>query len=493
MVYDTDSKCRKKDRWRARRIIFTYDKFKALPGLSPTIKKKVRPKAIPRELQRGGSDSDTYSSEKNYVICWRIYDLENYCTKLIVDGPGIDEFVEDKPWPWEMNAFGDRFPITILEAKRDASSPYSFSGFKAYWSLLQERNVLRTMRKSTVRRNAPGWMAKKGAMDEEQKEKFIGSAIGEYCEVNDPSGIVIKPQFELLNGFEIHDNQVGEDTVEVSGLIEYRADASGGTATEASIQNQKSSIRKGEAKADFNDFTAVVYTKMFQLCQQFLEEEKAIKIRTPKGPQDYAWLKLNKLGIQGNFHVTVKPGADETEDEGLRRQQDLKYAEQMAMNPHVDQRKLAERISKRHGIEPDEILRPMEQVQAEQAAMAAAEAAKNAPPPKDEKPPITFSAIKVELLAPEVQAMIIAAALKQNEVPQALGMQGMPPMGAPQMGATNLPGSADGSPPSLAGPAPSQSVMGGMGINQAPPPMDGAEPPPATPIQPFSESQGGIT
>lgn len=492
VVYDTDSKTRKRDRWRARRIIFSYNEFRALPGLSPELRKKVRPRTIPKELQRGGLDGEEFSTEKNYVICWRIYDLENYCTKLMVDVPGIDDFVEDKPWPWEMDAFGDKFPITILEAKRDVRSPYSFSQFKSYWNLLQERNVLRSMMKSTVRRNAPGWFGKKGAMDEDQKEKFIGSSIGEYCEVNDPTGITIKPQFEVSNNFQAHDTQVGEDTIEVSGLIEYRADATGGTATEASIQNQKSSIRKGEAKADFNDFTAVVYTKIFQLCQQFLEEEKAIKIRTPHGPQDYAWLKLNRNGIQGNFHMKIKPGADEMENEDLRRQQFLKYMEQMANNPHVDQRKMAVRAGKAFNIEPDEILRPEEEVKAEQAAAAQAEMMKNAPPPQEVKPLIDFSAIKVELLAPNVQAMIIAAALKQNEVPQTLGMQGGP-IQPDQVGASGPPGPADGSPPSLAGPAPSQIVPSSDGVNQAPPPMSGAQMPPATPVQAISEMQGGST
>lgn len=487
VVYDADSKTRKKDKWRARRIIFTYQEFRALPGLTKALRKKVRPRTIPKELQRGGEDGDNYSTEKNYVICWRIYDLENYCTKLMVDVEGIDDFVEDIPWPWEMDAFGDRFPITILEAKRDSSSPYSFSQFKAYWNQLQERNTLRSIIKSTVRRNAPGWFAKKGAMDEEQKSKFIGSKIGEYSEANDPTGITIKPQFTLAPDFFAHDNQVAEDTIEVSGLVEYRADASGGTATEASIQNQKSSIRKGEAKSDFNEFTATVYMKIFQLCQQFLQEEKAVKIRTPKGPTDYTWLKLNKTGIQGNFHMTVKPNNDELEDEGLRKQQDLKFAELMAQNPHVDQRKLAIRISKRHDIEPDEILRPIERVQAEQAAMAAAEAAKNAPKDqeKDKMPLIDFSAIKVELLAPQVQAMIIAAALKQNEVPQTLGTNG----GAPGP----VPGTqAGGLTPSVADPL-QNSVMPGAEINQAPPPNPGTQAPPATPVMPMSEMQGGRT
>lgn len=489
VVYDQDSKSRKADKWRAERIIFTYDEFKALPNIPKTVRKKVRPRMIPRELQRGGEDNQHSSTEKNYVICWRIYDYENYCTKLLVDSDGVEEFAEDLPWKWDIEAFGDPFPISILEAKRDPRSAYSFSQFRAYWNQIQERNVLRTIIKATVRRNAPGWLGKKSAMDEEQKEKFIGSQIGEYVEVNNPDQVTIKPQFVLAPDFFNHDSQVADDTMNTSGLAEYQQQLEANTATQASIAEQKSNVRKGEAKADFNDFCAMIFTKTLKLCQQFLDEEKAIKIRTPLGPNEYDWLKVNKDKIQGSFHLSVKPGSDEADDENLRKQQDLKFAELMANNPHVNQRVLAKRIAKRHGFEGEEILRPEQEVKAEQAAAAAAEAAKSAPKDvgKDKMPLIDFSAIKVELLAPEVQAMIIAAALKQNEVPQTLSGGGGVPAGPTTAGPV-APGA-----PSLAAPPPGNSVMPGAEMNQTIPPMPGAEAPPMTPVQPASEMQGGPT
>lgn len=489
VLIDPDAQSREEDTWRARRIIMRYKEFRSLPGLTPEMRKKIRPRTIPRELMREGEDANT-SSEKDFVILWRIYDLENYCTKLMVDNENVEEFLEDLPWPWQMNAGGDRFPITILEAKWDPRNPYSFSAFKAYWNSIQERNTLRSIIKSTVRRNAPGWFAKKGAMDEEQKEKFTGSKIGEYCEANQPAEIMIKPQFTLAPDFFAHDSQVSKDVDDTSGLNEFRMESQADTATEASIQNQKANIRKGEAKTEFNEFCATVYNKLGQLCQQFLEEAVAIKIRTPQGPKDYAWLSVNGEAIKGDFSLTVKPGLDEAETEGLRRQQDLKFTELMASNPWVDQKKLAVRVARRWDIEPEEILKTDEQYAADQAAAAAAEQAKKAPKEQkkeDPMPLIDFSAIKVELLDPEVQAMVIAAALKQNYVPETL--TGGAPAGGPEGPA---PGAAPPSP-SVASAAPSQSMLPGMEANQAPSPMPGADMPPPNPISPLSEGQGGPT
>lgn len=484
VVVDPDSNSREEDLWRARRIVMTYGAFKRLPGITPEMRKKVRPRTIPRELMREGEDGNT-SSERNFVILWRIYDLENMCTKLMVDNEEVEDFLEDMPWPWEMDIGGDKFPVTILDGKWDAENPYSFSSFKAYWSSIQERNALRTIIKSTVRRNAPGWFAKKGAMDEDQKEKFTGSKIGEYVEANKPDEILIKPQFTLAADFYSHDSQVADDTMNVSGLAEYQQTLQAETATQASIAESKSSIRKGEARTDFNDFTAVVFGKIGQLCQQFLQEEKAIKIRKPDGPEDYQWLKVNRDGIQGNFHLTVKPDSDDESDKDLRRQQDLKTIELMGNNPHTDQRKLAVIAAEMLGREPDEILLPEETAKENLRLQAELERSKNAPKQEEKKPLIDFSAIKVELLAPAVQAMIVAAAIKQNGVPEALGAEVSPD--APDQG-TGPDGLAA---PSMAPPAPSNSVMPQGGINQTLPPLPGADAPPATLVRPGSEFQGG--
>lgn len=485
VVLDPDSNSREEDRWRARRMVMTYAEFKALPGITPQMRKLVRPRMIPRELMRAGEHGNN-SSEKNWVILWRIYDLENYCTKLMVDNEEVEDFLEDMEWPWEMDVGGDKFPLTILEGKWDDDNPYSFSSFRAYWGGIQDRNALRTIIKSTVRRNAPGWFMKKGAMDEEQKEKFTGSAIGELCEANRPEDIAIKPQFVLAPDFYNHDGQVADDNMNVSGLAEYQQTLQAETATQASIAESKSSIRKNEAKTDFNDFTAVVFGKLGQLCQQFLQEDKAIKIRTPKGPRDYEWLKVNGSMIQGNFHLTVKPDSDDASDRDLRRQQDMKTIEILGNNPHTDQRKLAVIAAEMLGREPEEILLPEAKVQENMRLQAELEANKGRKEPEAPKPLIDFSAIKVELLAPAVQAMIVAAALKQNAVPETLEGAELPP-NAPDQGMSPV-GPAS---PSLAPPAPEASIMPQGGMNQTLPPLPGAESPPATPVMPGSEFQGG--
>lgn len=481
VIVDPDSRTREEDRWRARRILMTKEEFDSLPGVGSKAKKEIRGRAIPRELTRQpfGEDRNA-SNEKNWVVLWRIYDLDNETVKLLPDGENVKDFVEMKDWPWLFEAGGDRYPVTILEAKQDAGSPYSFSGFKAYWAQIQERNKLRTMLQSHVRRNAPGWLMKKGAMDEEQKSKFVEALIGELVEVNNPEMIVARPNSQLSSEFFAHDKAVADDTLNVSGLYEYSNDSIADTATEASLLDSRSSIRKGEAKGEFSDFTATILNKIGQLSQQFMSEKVAIKIKKPGSYNELGWISVNKDQIQGEFNLNVKPGIDESQNESMRRQQDLKFAELMASNPHIDQRKLAERLSRRFDIEPEEILKDPAEVQKEQEMAAMANQ-------KPEKPDIAFKQIDVALLPAPIQAAVVAAAMKQNEV-AAPGMEmgaGLPP-NTQAIGNPGLPAST-----SLSDPAPSDSVMPGAEMNQAPPALPGANSPPMTPVQPASEFQGG--
>lgn len=486
VLLDCDAKSREEDRYRMARVIMTKEEFNQLPGVDSKMKKQVKGRALPQDLQRQpvGTSRDA-SPERNWVILWRIYDLENETVKLMPDGEAVQDFVEKIDWPWQFDVAGDRYPITILEAKPDPDNTYSFSLFKAFWMQIQEQNKLSTMLQSTARRSAPGWIIKKGAMDEEQKNAFVECKIGEATEANQIGDDAIRPRPlpQLSKEFFQHQNTVGNNLLDISGLREY-TELEADTATEASIQNSRASIRKGEAKGLFSDFSAVIYSKLLQLSQQYMTIPAMVQIKKPDSPGQMQWMQGNKDHIQGDLHLTCKPGVSDYQDEGLRRQQDLKFAELMASNPHVDQRKLAMRISKDFDIEPDEILKPAAEVAQEQAAQAAANAK---PPPPPPKPDLTFKPIDPAMLAsnPQELALFLATALHQNNVPAPMGVG---PPGVPPPGTGVAPGAAS---PSMAGPgAPTNSVMPSAGINQAPAPPGGGLPPP-NPVMPASEAQGG--
>jgi hypothetical protein len=90
------------------------------------------------------------------------------------------------------------------------------------------------------------------------------------------------------------------------------------------------------------------------------------------------------------------------------------------------------------------------------------------------KPPLQFSQIDWTSLPVEIQAQVLDAAMAQN------GVNGMG-------------GGSGSAPPAPMAPPAQNNVPGGMEMNQAPPPMAGADMPPPNPISPMSEIQGGTT
>jgi hypothetical protein len=477
VVLDPDCKTQLEARWRALKVYFTKDEFDALPGVTSKIKKEIYGSSLDRSDRykpfKSGDSNDP--SDMEWVTLYRIYDLENDCIKLlpVCGEEATSDFVEIKDWPYDFEVNGDRFPVTILEGKRDAQNPYSFSDYRAYWNQIQEKNRFRTMLQSHVRRMAPGWLAKKNALDEEQKKKFTAAKIAEYVEANNPDGIKERPLPKFPQDLFLYNNVMSDDLLDVSGFAEYRNDSIADTATEANMLEGRSKIRKGESRDDFMDFVATIGGKTAGLCQQFQTAETAVKIRNPENPRELIWIHTSREEIQGEFLYSAKPGVMQQSNEDLHRQQTLKLVELMAGNPHADQRKLAEKAVKTFDYEPDEVLRPEQEVKAEQeAAMQANQ--------EPQEPDIKFDKIKFELLPPQIQAMILQAGMVQNEVKPDGSNDGAAPAGPA------------GSPASLQNPT-GNSVMPGAGINQAPPPMEGGTLPPATPVQPISESQGGPT
>jgi hypothetical protein len=235
-------------------------------------------------------------------------------------------------------------------------------------------------------------------------------------------------------------------------------DSVANTATEASLIASRGNIRNNAKRMAVENFVATIGAKLGGLCQQFMSQSIAVKIKNPTNPRELAWLDVDREMIQGEFNYDVRPGAIEQQNEGLRRQQTLKFAELMAANKYTNQRWLAEELAKDFDKDPTQALLSEEDVQAQEAS--------NLP----EKPPIQIDKIKPEMLDPMTQAAIVEAALKQNGV-------------------------GNGGEGQIPGPGPTLSPPPSVGeeVNQAPPPTPMGDMPPPNPIQEISNDQGGYT
>jgi len=99
--------------------------------------------------------------------------------------------------------------------------------------------------------------------------------------------------------------------------------------------------------------------KLAQLCQQNMSQAVAVQIA---GPQGTEWLNVTKEEIQGEFYFDIEPGIMEYENEALRKQQLLKFAEITNGDPNVNRRNLVGKIAKELDMVPEDVMVPPDQM-----------------------------------------------------------------------------------------------------------------------------------
>jgi hypothetical protein len=469
VIRDPDSEAPEFDRVRTERMLVTVTQLEAMGDLDPKALEMIKPGQIPTSMAKlPFKNEQKTESEKEWVVLYETWDVENNEVRLIAEN--ADQYLYVKPWPYEFQVGDDRFPITLLEGKQSTESNYTMSEYRAYWSQIVERNRVRTSLQANARRMRPAWMNKKGSGNTEKElNDFANRKSNEIVSLTNPDGLKQVEHPTIPLDFYKYDEMARDDLQNTSASLDSRNDSIANTATEASLQAASGNVRSQRKQQDFEDFVATVFAKLCGLCQQYMDETIAVKIKKPTQPNELSWMHISQDQIQGEFNYSVKPGVMQHRNESLHRQQVLKYGELMANNPYVRQDVLAKLLTEANELDPDDLLKTQAELDQENSNK----------PPTD--PDITFKPIDPALLPPQVQIALWKAGFEQNGVKPL-------PMPAPGQGGPAPGGPMDGAPPGASG-GPPPAEMPGM--NQAPAPMEGGEPPPMSPIMPQSEMQGG--
>lgn len=415
VLLDPDVPRRKDGRFQIIRDIVTYQYFLGMPDIDPEMKKKVKPTHRPEdESSKDYEDSDKreLQSDSEWVELYWIWCRET--DKRYLYTPQLKgEYLVDGPWPYYIEYKDDPFPVTILDGKTDPRSPYTFSEIRPLWDHIMEQNRLRTAMHIHMKRSLPKYIYDKQTGTRSQISKFFNSRMDEATELNKPDGLKIAPVAPIPPDYYNWNNMVQEDFLNVSSLSEYRNEALADTATEASIIEGRSTIRKGHKRKLVEQFITTSLAKMGMLCQQFMDVEQAIAIEGPSGRE---WFNLSKEDIGGEYSYEIEPGIMEPKNEALHRQQTLKYAEIMASNPNVNQRTLAVEITKAFGLPAEKMLLPEEEVQKNQEMASSAE--------KD-KTKIKDIDLK-DIPVPDAQAKIVAKVMSDMGIEDSMEQAAMP-------------------------------------------------------------------
>lgn len=430
---DPDVKKTRRARWMAVRITVPMDEFYSTATIKSKFRsgdRKIKPTQRPEDskpdkFHGGGSDN---KSDAEWITYWEVWDREKMERKLVHESVQ-DEFLNaDLSWPYQMELKDDPFPVTILHAKPDPFSNMSFSEFLPVEDQIWERVRHRSVQAAIIRRYAPKYLYNKAAATKEQMKKFLTSDIMSGNEVNNPALINLAPAPQIPNDFWQWDGALRDDLGNISGLVEFEAQSAANTATEASIAEGRSKVRKDARSDAFEEFVATVLGKILMLCQQLQNREVTMRIdgleltQSPAGPDGTPAVdkvfKISKKDIQGEFDLDIIPGSMQFDNEELEIQHLQRFYELSLNDPEANHRYLIEQMCIKLGIDPKLALlndqqkqqRAQGQQQAAQAQEQAALQGKIALEREKKKP--GFADIQMDAISNPVDRLRIVEAAK---------------------------------------------------------------------------------
>lgn len=401
ITLDSDARGPREGRWYGCEEVILWNDFQASSAYTDKAKAAVQPQLYPKGEEKENDERDGDTSEKEWVRIYTVWDRDAMKKYVLTDNyPGyLNSDDEDgEPWPYEMEYKDDPFPLCIHHAKRDRNTPYSWSEFRAYEPQIKELNRNRQALQIHVKASLPKYMATQALGEKQQINKLVNAKSDEITIVGNPQALMVVPVAEMPKDSYQMAVMSKEDLLDVSGLQEYQGGSLADTATEASIIEGRSKMRKTMRSKLWEQFVVEIGAKLAMLCQQNMDEAVAVEIA---GPQGIEWLHVTKEQIQGEFFFDIEGGSMEYKNEAVRMQQFLKFSELMAQDQNVDKRALISKGAQMFDFQPEDILIPLDKM----------------PPPAPPEPLIKFKDIEpLAINDPALMNQFVLTALRQNGV-----------------------------------------------------------------------------
>lgn len=398
--FEPDARIRRDVRWISKREVMPYNDFLADPRYTDKAKKKVKPQSYPMDVAEEKNwlgREDSYS-EKEWIEINTVWDKDT--RKIFVVTNGYKGFLntdsdEGVDWPYDIEYKSDPYPFAILDAKRDRVTPYTWSEFKAYEAQMIEMNRIRSAIQIHVKRTLPKYIYTEAFGDRHTVSKVVNARSDEAVKVDNLDAMRPLEDAKIPADIYNFNTMSKEDMLNVSGLFEYQNQSIADTATEASIIEGRSQVRKSARSARWAEYVVEIAGKLGQLCQSNMTEALAIEIAGENGVE---WLNVTKEDIKGEFYFDIEPGIMEYKNEALRKQQLLKFAELTDGDPNVNRRTIIGKIAKELDMVPEDVMMPQNKI----------------PPPPPPEPSIKFKDIDPQNITdPNLKLQVVLAACLQ--------------------------------------------------------------------------------
>jgi len=322
--------------WVARKYIYHPDKVKELFSVDLGSDYTGHTKTGEADKRKKG--------ENTYACIYRYYDLQARVMYTVCDGYP-DFLVEPGQPDIDIEQFHPFFTLTFNDVEDD-EDPYPPSDVEQMRSMQDEYNRSREGKRQHRIANRPAYVARKGSMEKEDKDKFAGHASQEILEINMRDGETVEKVLQAKPSIPIeeslYDNEyLFGDIMRVSGDSEPNfGGTSGATATESTIAENS---RASGLQSNVDDLDEL-FTEIARAAGQVLLKEMDQKTAAKIAGEGAVWPSLSREEIAEEIYLDVQAGSSGRPNRALKVANIEKIMPYLMQIPDINPRWMLEQL-----------------------------------------------------------------------------------------------------------------------------------------------------
>ena len=290
------------------------------------------------------------SSDPNFfkrVGVWEIWDRKKQ--QLIEISDGSTRPLRDEAWPYQL----DGFPCSMLYFNINPDEQVPIADVTTYIDQQDELNRIESLMLEHIKRHLPVMVSSTTAFEDEDFENLKRGEIGKIVKVG---GTSLRDALGVVQGAQLSPDvhiirRMLEDNLdETSGVsqLERGSAIKVDTATEASILQASSNLRREDRRIALQTFMTTALRIFRQILQQTMTDPLQLqvdnnvlqKVLGGDFPQLQGWLTIDKGDIQGEFTEEVEVGSAELFNQAMRKQDAREDLQLLRGAVEIDQREL---------------------------------------------------------------------------------------------------------------------------------------------------------
>ncbi len=320
---------------------------------------------------------------------WDIWDKKNQ--RLITLVESHDKLLRDEKWPLEYEGF----PFEILYYIENPDQTYPISPTTLDVPHQRELNWISSLQLSHIRKaaNTKGFLREGAIENEAEIDQLIDGPPSTVVTVKgDPNTAYSETRApNVSQDVYIIRRQLKNDNREMRGIADFEKGGATNfdTAAEPQLISQGIGIRRSDRREQAEDFMTRCMRKFNQVVVQTVDKvelrltdaqvnnlgrtDLLDKIAGPQFEALLPWLSVDVKDLQGEFDFKIRPGSTEADDTQRIQGEAFTVYQNTLQNLLVDQEDNTRQFLTAFNKDPEEMMRPKEEVQQEQQAASQAQ------------------------------------------------------------------------------------------------------------------------